>query len=185
MWPLLVTSLLIWSLMMQRLQFLWRAGRLAPGMAADVASAYRQGGRAACERELGGKPGALASVLRELFCASGLPPTRARLNELVSTAQALVPGRRDYLRVLVTIAPLLGLLGTVVGMVETFTVLETMGTSEPRAISSGISQALLTTQAGLLIALPGFFGRTWLEKWERRLRMELERAKLVLSRVLE
>jgi len=56
--------------------------------------------------------------------------------------------------VLASIAPLLGLLGTVTGMINTFRTITIFGTSDPRMMSTGISEALVTTQAGLGIAIP-------------------------------
>jgi len=58
------------------------------------------------------------------------------------------------LAVLATVAPLLGLLGTVAGMIETFHAITTYGNSDPQVLSSGISQALLTTKFGLIAAVP-------------------------------
>ncbi|GHV11760.1 hypothetical protein AGMMS49938_03060 [Fibrobacterales bacterium] len=55
---------------------------------------------------------------------------------------------------LAAVAPLLGLLGTVSGMVHTFETIERFGFGNPVLLASGISEALLTTQAGLLIAFP-------------------------------
>ncbi len=51
-------------------------------------------------------------------------------------------------------APLLGLLGTVTGMIETFQKIEIFGTSDPKMLSSGISKALITTEFGLIVAIP-------------------------------
>ena len=56
--------------------------------------------------------------------------------------------------VLATVAPLLGLLGTVAGMIETFHAITAYGNSDPQVLSSGISQALLTTKFGLIAAVP-------------------------------
>lgn len=58
------------------------------------------------------------------------------------------------LAVLATVAPLLGLLGTVAGMIETFHAITAYGNSDPQVLSSGISQALLTTKFGLIAAVP-------------------------------
>ncbi|MBI9080513.1 MAG: MotA/TolQ/ExbB proton channel family protein [Pseudodesulfovibrio sp.] len=57
--------------------------------------------------------------------------------------------------ILAAVAPLLGLLGTVTGMISTFDVISTFGTGNARALASGISEALVTTQSGLVIAVPG------------------------------
>lgn len=56
--------------------------------------------------------------------------------------------------VIAAVAPLLGLLGTVTGMIATFEILTTFGTGDPRMLSSGISEALVTTQLGLIVAIP-------------------------------
>ena len=58
------------------------------------------------------------------------------------------------LAVLAAVAPLLGLLGTVTGMINTFKVITVAGTGDPRMMSGGISEALLTTQFGLAVAIP-------------------------------
>lgn len=53
-----------------------------------------------------------------------------------------------------TIAPLLGLLGTIIGMIQSFSVISVLGATKPTELASGISNALLTTAAGLIIAIP-------------------------------
>jgi biopolymer transport protein ExbB len=62
------------------------------------------------------------------------------------------------LKAMVAAAPLLGLLGTVRGMISTFSVLSLRGTASIELLSSGISEAFVTTQAGLVVALPGLVG---------------------------
>lgn len=52
------------------------------------------------------------------------------------------------------VAPLMGLLGTVVGMIKTFTLIEVFGTGDAKSLSSGISEALVTTELGLIVAIP-------------------------------
>ena len=61
------------------------------------------------------------------------------------------------IQVLAAAAPLLGLLGTVMGMISTFDVISYHGTSNAKALASGVSQALITTQLGLVVAVPGYF----------------------------
>jgi biopolymer transport protein ExbB len=56
--------------------------------------------------------------------------------------------------VVAAVAPLLGLLGTVTGMIETFQAITLFGAGDPKMMSSGISQALITTQLGLVVAIP-------------------------------
>lgn len=66
--------------------------------------------------------------------------------------------------VLASSAPLLGLFGTVSGMIDTFNVISAYGTGNPKAMSSGISVALITTQAGLVVAVPGLIMGNFLKR---------------------
>lgn len=70
-----------------------------------------------------------------------------------------------WARVIVALLPLLGLLGTVTGMIESFETLSAAGGSDPGGLTGGISAALLTTLAGLVTALPGVFA---VHRFERR-----------------
>ncbi|HYE98472.1 MAG TPA: MotA/TolQ/ExbB proton channel family protein [Planctomycetota bacterium] len=79
--------------------------------------------------------------------AVGLPPVAA--GELARARAGLL-----LLGGLTGLLPLLGLLGTVTGMLGTFDVLRLHGTGEPRLLAGGIREALITTEAGLLLALP-------------------------------
>ena len=79
---------------------------------------------------------------------------------------------------LVALAPFLGLLGTVTGMVEVFDVMAVTGSGNARAMAAGISKATLPTMAGLVVALTGLFFTTSLERRAarsvRQLRDELD-----------
>jgi len=68
------------------------------------------------------------------------------------------------IRVITAILPLLGLLGTVAGMIKTFEVMTVFGTGNVRGMAEGISQALVTTMAGLLAALSGLYFANDLEQ---------------------
>ena len=60
----------------------------------------------------------------------------------------------SFIKVLYVVAPLLGLLGTVVGMIATFQMITLFGTGDPRMMAGGISTALVTTVLGLVVAIP-------------------------------
>jgi len=81
------------------------------------------------------------------------------------------------------VAPLLGLLGTVSGMVTTFSVIAEFGTGNARALASGISEALITTQTGLVVAVPGLFLATLLLRRSNQLLERMHRFCLRLSRM--
>lgn len=80
------------------------------------------------------------------------------------------------------IAPLLGLLGTVGGMIKTFTVIAEFGTGNAKALAGGISEALLTTQTGLVIAVPGLFMATFLARRSNGMLDRMQRFCLRVSR---
>ena len=70
---------------------------------------------------------------------------------------------------LASAAPLMGLLGTVTGMITTFDTIAEFGTGNVRGLAGGISQALVTTQGGLLVAIPGFIAASMLKRRITRL----------------
>ena len=75
---------------------------------------------------------------------------------------------------LAAVLPLLGLLGTVLGMLLSFEVIQIHGTSQPRLLAGGIGQALITTQAGLWTAVPVFFFQHIIRRRVRLIRNETE-----------
>ncbi|MBK1706412.1 biopolymer transporter ExbB [Halochromatium glycolicum] len=87
------------------------------------------------------------------------------------TGRHVVSGMERYLSTLGTIAavtPLLGLLGTVIGMIEVFSVIMEAGVGDPGILAGGISQALITTAAGLSVAIPTLmFHRYFLSRVEK------------------
>jgi biopolymer transport protein ExbB len=80
-----------------------------------------------------------------------------------------------------TITPLLGLLGTVIGMIKVFTVITSVGVGDPTTLAGGISEALITTAAGLTVAIPSVIFHRFLRRRidELVIGMEQEAIKLV------
>ncbi|WP_147818903.1 MotA/TolQ/ExbB proton channel family protein [Salidesulfovibrio onnuriiensis] len=76
--------------------------------------------------------------------------------------------------VLAATAPLLGLLGTVTGMVDTFEVIAQFGTGNAKGLAAGISQALITTQSGLIVAVPGMVVGGLLYRRASKLKAKME-----------
>lgn len=102
----------------------------------------------------------LAPTTRELF-AAGLAHAEAPSAILEEKLEAVLLGqqlrferRLPLLAVIATAAPLMGLLGTVVGMVKTFTLITVFGTGNAAKLSSGISEVLVATELGLAVAIP-------------------------------
>ena len=91
-------------------------------------------------------------------------------------------GSIKSIAVLSGVAPLLGLLGTVTGMITTFMVIATSGTGDAKALASGISEALITTQTGLVVAVPGLFLANFLRRRSNNLEDRIQRFCLGLQR---
>jgi biopolymer transport protein ExbB len=84
--------------------------------------------------------------------------------------------------VFAAIAPLLGLLGTVNGMMTTFDVISVFGTGNAKAMAGGISEALITTQSGLFVAIPGIFMSAFLTRHADRFESRLDELIMILKR---
>ena len=80
----------------------------------------------------------------------------------------------SFIKVLYVVAPLLGLLGTVVGMIATFQMITLFGTGDPRMMAGGISTALVTTVLGLVVAIPMVFLHTLVQSRAKRLTQILQ-----------
>jgi biopolymer transport protein ExbB len=119
MWPLVVISILLWTLVLERYWFLLR---IFPRLTVY----WQQHAGTSTQR-------------------------------IIAVAETLLAIRR-YLRLIRTLSavlPMLGLLGTVTGIVETFDLIRVFGSAEPRIVARGVSQALITTLAGLVMGLFG------------------------------
>ena len=98
-------------------------------------------------------------------------------NELLTIAQNCVARREHllfWLGVSASAAPLLGLLGTVTGMIHTFRLITAFGVGDARLLADGISEALVTTEAGLCVAIPALLCHAWLTRMARRHASNLE-----------
>ena len=81
------------------------------------------------------------------------------IDELISNYSSKLDWGINWIKFAAAVAPLLGLLGTVIGMIETFQAITLFGTGDPKQMAGGISQALVTTMLGLIVAAPllGFY----------------------------
>lgn len=101
---------------------------------------------------------------------------RNRFEEIRQSLVAMVDRRTRFVSTLVAAAPLLGLLGTVMGMLRTFFGISTSGGAETAGVvAAGISEALVTTQTGLTVALPGLFLVMMIQRKQHLLEAQLAR----------
>lgn len=158
----------------------FRAARFGRASRVEPALAAWQAGEHAKSIDL--LDGAREPIARSALAAmrglqTGVSESLAR-EEAIRTANADISDLRRYLRPLEligAICPLLGLLGTVIGMIAAFQSIETAGTQvDPALLSGGIWQALLTTAVGLSVAIPISMAHSWLDGRVERLTQQME-----------
>jgi biopolymer transport protein ExbB len=101
-----------------------------------------------------------------------------RLQEIVLQEMPRLDKGIGLLKLLAAVAPLLGLLGTVVGMINTFQTITLVGNADPKLMAGGISQALMTTVLGLIVAVPLLFSHSYLAARSRELMVFLSQQSL-------
>lgn len=110
----------------------------------------------------------------------------SRFAEISNAYLAHIDGRRVFLLTLVTIAPLMGLLGTVMGMLTTFSGLAvSVGGKTVDQIAAGISEALITTQTGLIIAIPGYVMASMILKRRDQMEAFLNSVQAITTQLFE
>lgn len=100
---------------------------------------------------------------------------------MISRVQNRTEQFLPLIKTMVALAPLLGLLGTVTGMIEVFEVMAFSGSGNPRSMAAGVSKATIPTMAGMVAALSGVFAQTLLARYAHRT-VEQLRAKLTTER---
>lgn len=115
---------------------------------------------------------------------SGREAGEKALEELFAREVPKIESGLTWISVFAATAPLLGLLGTVMGMIELFDVITMHGTSDPKLLAGGISIALVTTEAGLIVAIPLQLIHTFLTNRADSLRSRMESAGLAVLNAL-
>ncbi len=109
-----------------------------------------------------------------------------KLDEAILRESAPLETGLSFIKVLYVVAPLLGLLGTVVGMIATFQMITLFGTGDPRMMAGGISTALVTTVLGLVVAIPLTILHSFLQGKSKALIQVLEeQAAGIIARLAE
>lgn len=176
MYPILVCSMIAWAIFFERLWSYHKIQKYLRPLTLDVERLYRSDrideAVELCEQT----PMPLARLLLVALRQAG--STRSHIKTLVEEVSGReVAALERYLGLLGTIAtitPLLGLLGTVLGMIRAFTVIATEGVGTPATLGGGISEALITTAAGLSVAVPVILLHKYLSSRVDRLTLDLE-----------
>ena len=131
------------------------------------------------------------SPLGKILAAGVMNHRRGRDGMKVSLEEAandVIHDLERYLNTLGTVAaisPLLGLLGTVIGMIKVFTTIKMEGTGNSMLLAGGISEALITTAAGLTVAIPSLFFHRFFQRRVDELVIDLEQESLKLVEIMQ
>lgn len=169
-WILFLFSVFALTIILAKLAQLWLL-RDRSGAAIDQAIAhFGHGERSQALLLIQGRKGSRACLVGQAIALieSGRLDQETLRQELLRQARLRISALADYLRpleVMATLAPLLGLLGTVLGMIEAFQAMEAAGSQvNPSVLSGGIWKALLTTAVGLAVAIPVSLAHSWFER---------------------
>lgn len=186
-WPILIILAVGILIILERVIFLLRKKLDADKLVQTIESHTAENDWLACEKACECHPNIpVARVLK-----SGLDCCQMQREEMENSLQEAIlreipPMERflSTLGMLAAIAPLLGLLGTVTGMIDTFHVITLHGTGDPRLMSGGISEALVTTMLGLTVAIPLMLSQTLLSRAVDKKIGELEEKAVALVNVI-
>ena len=184
--PLGICSVLALAVIAERLWNLRHDKILPPAEVAHLRNLIDAGEFVRAEEYTLSRPGALNNVLAPAI--ENRRESREFIREIVRDAgRQEIPGLERYLGVLGTIAsitPLLGLLGTVLGMIQVFAVVAQQGVAQADALAGGISQAMITTATGLVIAIPSLAAYNYYVGKAEGIVLEMERLALELIKLI-
>jgi len=183
---LLVLSLVAIGIIIERLYSLRTVRIVPPDLTADIEADVYRGDVDRARDRAESDPSPLGTVLASGLQHSGLQ--REVIKEAIEeTGRHVVADLSRYLTLLGTIAaisPLVGLLGTVIGMIEVFTVITSQGVGDPSVLAGGISQALMTTAFGMTIAIPAIAMHRYFNAKVDRLVVDMEQDALRVVEII-
>jgi len=188
MWLLLGCSVVAMAVAAERLIYFYRATLHVGELLQGVGKLVTQGRFDEALRECRAAPGPVARVIQAALQRPFLP--RSDLRDVVQEAGQIEVGRLEsHLPVLSTIAltaPLIGLLGTVLGLVEVFIqISEVTGYATPVQLSRGVYQSLVTTAGGLVVGVPAYIFYSYLSSRVGNLMHDMERAGIEIVNLLD
>ncbi|WP_265420854.1 MotA/TolQ/ExbB proton channel family protein [Aeromonas salmonicida] len=126
------------------------------------------------DKVIKGNPLADMLTAYETHRGDNIEDLESKLDEIILRNVPKLEKGVGIIKLIASVAPLLGLLGTVVGMIATFQAITLFGTGDPKLMAGGISEALVTTMQGLVVAVPMLFLYTLVQTQSRRLIQILE-----------
>jgi biopolymer transport protein ExbB len=188
-WPILLIAAVALAIVVYKLVFLHRVHGNTGRLMAEVTEVAGRGDWAACEALVDRREGRrwpLVHVIKAGLAArgAGREALESTLQEAILHELPVVQRGIAILAVLGAVAPLLGLLGTVTGMIDTFRVITLFGTGDPKLMSGGISEALVTTELGLAVAIPIMLLHTILSRRVDHIIGDLEENAVQLTNII-
>jgi biopolymer transport protein ExbB len=155
MWPVLVCLIIGLAISFERIISLNLADIDTDAFVARVKQALEEDGIAAAEDVCAKKRGPVASVFQAglLRADEGVDAVEEAVVSYGSIEMSFLERGLVWLSLFISVAPMLGFLGTVIGMIQAFDAIETAGDISPRLVAGGIKVALLTTAFGLIVAV--------------------------------
>ena len=188
-WPILAIGLAALVIVVLKAFFLQRVHANADRLMNEVNDLAARGDWPGCDALVASHAGRNSPVVQVL--RAGLRARGQRRETLESVLQEAILGELPRLQrglavlaVFGAVAPLLGLLGTVTGMIETFRIITLFGTGDPKLMSGGISEALITTELGLAVAIPIMLLHTVLARRVDHISGEMEEKAVHLTNLL-
>ena len=127
--------------------------------------------------------GVISEMTKSLKSGDSKDSKENIIDEIIINYTGTIEWGNNWIKFFAAVAPLLGLLGTVIGMIETFQAITLFGTGDPKQMAGGISQALVTTMLGLIVAAPLLGMYTYIsEKTTSILQIIEEKASYLLSK---
>jgi biopolymer transport protein ExbB len=189
-WPIGLIALAALVIMINKIIFLNRVHRNTGKYMTRVNALASQGNWAECEDIVRRHKGEHSPVNHVI--EAGLNNRNEDRETLESVLQEAilrelprVERGLSVLAILGAVAPLLGLLGTVTGMIDTFRVITLFGTGDPKLMSGGISEALVTTEVGLAVAIPIMLVHVFLSRRSDNIIGEMEEKAVSLINIIQ
>ena len=169
-------SIFTFTLIPERFMFYRKAG----GNADEMVTKIKQAGTLSdALTSIENEPGVAGRILRATLTASRDGYTPEQVEQLIQGAvtKELITMEKflPQLDSMVTLCPLIGLLGTTVGMIRTFSIVAEIGMSDPTKLAGGISEALINTATGLAVAIPALFAYNYFTGKKEAILMDMER----------
>ncbi len=184
---ILALGLFGFLLILLRISLLSKSGSKVEQLTKAVVEKLNTGSVVDAQEAIKGYKGSTARVLKATL--RNITRDREHIEDIVTenilNESSSIDKFGSFVLVIAAVSPLLGLLGTVTGMISTFDIITEHGTGDPKLLSGGISEALVTTMLGLVVAIPLLLLGNLLSGWAQKIKDSMEQSALHVINVFE